>query len=65
MNIDSNNRIAWVDIAKGIGIVLVLIGHISQNKNLHYFIYSFHMPLFFIISGYLYSEKEQYVRKKS
>ena len=65
MNIDSNNRIAWVDIAKGIGIVLVLIGHISQNKNLHYFIYSFHMPLFFIISGYLYSEKEQYVRKKA
>ena len=65
MKENSNNRIVWVDIAKGIGIILVLIGHISQNKNLHYFIYSFHMPLFFIISGYLYSEKEQYVRKKA
>lgn len=55
-----NNRIVWVDIAKGIGIILVIMGHIAENK----IIYSFHMPLFFILSGYLYKNKEKFVRKK-
>lgn len=59
-----NNRILWVDIAKGIGILLVLIGHISQNQYISSFIYSFHMPLFFMISGYLYNNKKNYIKKK-
>ena len=50
-------RIEWIDIAKGIGIILVVIGHISQIKVLNDIIYSFHMPLFFIISWYLYKRK--------
>lgn len=61
----SNKRIQWIDIAKGIGIILVLIGHISLNKKINNFIYSFHMPLFFILSGYLYKNKENYVKKKT
>ncbi len=60
-----NKRIEWIDIAKGIGIILVVIGHVSQNEFLNYFIYSFHMPLFFILSGYLYKEKEHFVKKKA
>lgn len=59
-----NSRILWVDIAKGIGILLVLIGHISQNQYISSFIYGFHMPLFFIISGYLYKNKENYIKNK-
>lgn len=58
-------RIDWIDTAKGIGIILVVLGHVNQNKNLQYFIYSFHMPLFFIISGYLYETKEKYIQKKA
>ena len=46
----------WIDIAKGIGILLVIIGHSSGRPMvLRQFIYSFHMPLFFIISGYVYN----------
>lgn len=54
----------WVDYAKGIGIVLVVYGHVArgvfnagmiQNVELYKLvdsiIYSFHMPLFFFISG--------------
>jgi fucose 4-O-acetylase-like acetyltransferase len=47
-----------VDIIKGIGIILVMIGHsgmfliIKENAFLSTFIYSFHMPLFFIIAGF-------------
>ena len=41
---------------KCIGIVLMIVGHtISISKP---FIYVFHMPLFFILSGYLYRDKK-------
>lgn len=58
-------RIAWIDIAKGIAIILVVIGHcipdatsstgisVSAYRWLHGVIYSFHMPLFFFLSGYM------------
>ena len=54
-----NNRIDYLDIAKGIGIILVYIGHCSIDHNGALFraIYSFHMPLFFMISGLLYGYK--------
>ncbi|WP_165971912.1 acyltransferase family protein [Paenibacillus piri] len=51
-----NGRIDWIDIAKGIGIVLVVVGHTAlEDSGLGRFIYSFHMPLFFFLSGYLFS----------
>ena len=41
-----------IDIAKGIGIFLVVIGHCVNSKTYPgIFIYTFHMPLFFMISG--------------
>ena len=43
------------DIMKGIGIILVLIGHIPPGERLFHFIYSFHMPLFFIVAGFFAS----------
>lgn len=54
----NKNRIEWIDIAKGIGIILVILGHLSQHgQTVRILIYSFHMPLFFFVSGYLYKEK--------
>lgn len=46
-----------LDIAKGIGILLMVIGHTGCPKWLHDSIYSFHMPLFFILSGICLNEK--------
>lgn len=47
-------RLRWADILKGIAILFVLLGHTPGTpvalKNL---IYSFHMPLFFVLSGFL------------
>lgn len=45
-----------IDIAKGFGILLVVFGHTiaswgGGNEILHRFVYSFHMPLFFAVSG--------------
>ena len=49
-----SRRIGWIDNSKAIGIILVYIGHVIATSSFPCFlIYSFHMPLFFIISGYL------------
>ena len=46
-------RIQWIDMAKAIAIILVIIGHTVTFGTLpRNFIFSFHMPLFFILSGY-------------
>lgn len=44
------------DIAKGIGMFLVVIGHMATMKRAQPNIFSFHMPLFFIISGYFFKQ---------
>ena len=44
------NTINWVNNLKVIGIIAVVLGHIASPFGA--FIYSWHMPLFFIISGF-------------
>ncbi len=47
-----------IDLLKGIAIITVVIGHCwTLDSSVYNFIYSFHMPLFFCISGYLFSTK--------
>lgn len=46
-----------ISIAKGIGITLMVIGHTSCPDGLKNWLLSFHMPLFFFISGYLFNVK--------
>ena len=54
-------RIQWIDQLKGIGIVLMLLGHVCNATFgvfpgiVNFIIYSFHMPLFFFLSGYTFS----------
>lgn len=43
-------RLEVFDVAKGIGIILMVVGHCCGPK-LFNWIYSFHMPLFFVMSG--------------
>ncbi len=45
-------RVEWADTLKAIGIFLVFLGHLQlSNKLVISYIYSFHMPLFFFVSG--------------
>lgn len=46
----TNQRIEWIDIAKGIGMIFVIAGH-TIALDYSYPLYSFHMPLFFLLSG--------------
>lgn len=57
----SEKRIEWIDIAKGIGIILVVAGHTSfVPKAIINLIFTFHMPLFFFLSGCVYEKKPDY-----
>lgn len=59
-----------VSIAKGIGIIIVVLGHCTFGYAwLSLFISSFHMPLFFYLSGYFFKESNylyplRYCKKK-
>jgi fucose 4-O-acetylase-like acetyltransferase len=70
VTIDKNppapKRIAWLDAARGICIILVVVGHAINGiqsagmaaregilANIYYFIYTFHMAAFFALSGML------------
>jgi fucose 4-O-acetylase-like acetyltransferase len=56
-------RLLWLDVAKGLGIVLVVYGHVMRGliaggiagvpwvKVADFFLYLFHMPLFFLLAG--------------
>jgi polysaccharide biosynthesis protein PslL len=52
-------RIEWIDILKGLGIILVVGGH-SLTGLTSSIIYTFHMPLFFMIGGLLYRPAADY-----
>lgn len=55
---EQNRRIEWIDSLKGFAIILVVLGHNTGGENAAYrFLYTFHMPLFFLISGFLFSMK--------
>ena len=54
----SSSRLTWVDSARGVAILLVVLGHAIQftdedfDSNAAFrFIYAVHMPLFMFISG--------------
>ena len=49
-----------IDIAKSIGILLMIVGHCWEIPYMPYrhIIFTFHMPLFFIISGYFFKNKD-------
>lgn len=71
-NNTSKPRLIYIDIARAIAILFVVMGHINQFyrdkvgipcPQMLKFIYTFHIPLFFVISGILFSEKS--VKKPS
>ena len=48
------NRLSELDILRGIAIFLVVFGHITHIAELRNYIWGFHIPIFFFISGLLF-----------
>ncbi len=56
----NNKRLTYLDLARGIGILLVVLGHLEYiSESVRGFISAFHMPLFFVISGCLIALKNE------
>lgn len=53
-----SSRLTALDSLRGFGILLVVLGHASRSASLVSWIFSFHMPLFFIVSGMLFHERQ-------
>ena len=49
-----NKRLDYIDAAKAFGMLAVMWGHIHFNDISNYFVYAFHMPLFFTLSGMVF-----------
>ena len=56
----TDDRLYWVDVARGLAMLCVIIGHMVGYENLDILIFSFHMPLFFLIAGY-FQKKEKVI----
>lgn len=52
----NKKRILWIDYAKAFAMFFVVIGHVNSGNYLTNWIYSFHMPLFFFLSGITLNE---------
>ncbi|EBJ1410297.1 hypothetical protein DO453_11380, partial [Salmonella enterica] len=53
--INMNTRTLWIDSLKAIAIFWIYLGHFGDNgKQLYQLAFSFHIPLFFFISGIFY-----------
>lgn len=52
-----NTRISWIDTLKGLGIFLIVMGHVYWNGNTDKFLNSFHLSLFFFASGYTHKKR--------
>lgn len=59
IHVQVKTRVTHIDIAKGIGILLVIFGHnwivLNDKSEIYNIVYSFHVPLFFFLSGIFFS----------
>lgn len=63
MDLQKTERLQYIDIAKAITIFLVVLGHpraVEDYGAVERFLYAFHMPLFFVMSGIFLKQKSNY-----
>lgn len=64
---DIMKRIEWIDVCKGLGMILVVLGHLSLPTPMIKYILAVNMPLFFFLSGYTFnnlSSANNFIKKK-
>lgn len=53
-----SKRTEWIDICKALAIYCMVLGHTGTSQQVSTIIHVFHMPVFFILSGYCFNEKK-------
>ncbi|MBR1931112.1 MAG: acyltransferase [Lachnospiraceae bacterium] len=64
---ETKNRIGYVDIARGIAICCIVLGHLGVGE-INRIVFTFHVPLFFFLSGFFMNNKyafREFVRRKA
>ncbi|MDD2970576.1 MAG: acyltransferase [Lachnospiraceae bacterium] len=57
---NSEKRIAWIDFVKFLGVLFVLLSHMELEIPLiSEYGYSFYVPIFFVLAGFVYQRKEE------
>lgn len=60
---NENDRILWIDSAKGFVMLCVILGHMKIGRVPDIIIFSFHMPFYFLLDGYFF-KPQRYMCKK-
>ena len=55
---ENKSRNKLFDIIKGIGIISIVIGHVTYITSVHNFVYMYHLIIFLFVSAYFYNEKK-------
>ena len=51
-----STRLQYIDIAKGIAMICIILGHLG-NASINRIVFTFHVPIFFFITGYFTIKK--------
>lgn len=57
-------RLDYIDVLKGIGILYMIMGHVFFGFGFDYYIHAFHMPIFFFTSGFCHTPVSGPYRKR-
>lgn len=60
------NRKQYIDLARGIAMICIVLGHLG-NTTINRFVFTFHVPLFFMLTGYFTNAKQsipEFTKKK-
>ncbi len=52
-----SKRIEWVDVCRGLAILAIFIGHVGNTDIVTTFVFRYHIPLFFFLSGFFYNKR--------
>ena len=68
MKLKEKKRIDYIDLYRGFGIVIMVMGHVGFGAEFDYWCHGFHMPMWFIVSGYFFNKEikfKELVKKKT
>lgn len=61
-------RVEYIDLFRGLGILLMILGHLDLGNVFLHYIHAFHMPMFFFVSGLFFKPARNmpdFIRKKA
>ena len=59
-------RVGYIDIARGIAMICIILGHLG-NANINRVVFTFHVPIFFLVTGYFTNDNQtmvEFVKRK-